>query len=323
MGRIDLGSDYHRLIFNGKFFTPGNVSGSDYYEKVDRVNEYEVDKHGFRTELALADILVGGCSITFGLGVPKEATWGNFIGKTLNNSVSTIAVPGASIAWIVEHIYIYFRTYGHPKKLFCLFPDLGRLPTIVDEVVLSRGSAGSVNGDLLFTVHTEHENQKNKPKYLKKPYDISATTTYENAAYWSVRHIRMLEQYCNVAGIEFIWSTWSYLEEIQQLTNNKEFEFNNYFNIYDFNCNNYKKENGINKQIIFKSINDRDACLAQHKNLECSCGLNCHSELLDLYGSENFYYGTDVLRGADYAHPGIHFHAHVAEAFLGQLKTIK
>lgn len=318
--KIDFSDDCHRHVFNGKFFTLGNLGGREYYKKVDPVNEYKVDKHGFRSELAASDILVGGCSLTFGVGVPEKATWGSFIGKTLNSSVASIAIPGASIAWIVEQIYIYFREYGHPKKLFCLFPDLGRLPTIVDGVVLSKGDAGSANGNLLYTVHTENDREEEKPKYLKKPYDVRATTTYENAAYWSVRYIRMLEQYCNSVGIDFIWSTWDFSEVTHQLTNSDEFGFDNYFNVYDFNCNNYKKENGIDKEIIFKSIDDRDACFAQHRGVECSCGLDCHSNLLDVYGSKNFYSGTDTLRGAQYAHPGIHFHAHVAEAFLSQIK---
>jgi hypothetical protein len=313
MDKIDFSSDYHRLIFNGKLFTPGNLINPE----VDPVNEYKVDKYGFRPELTKSDILVGGCSITFGVGVPEEATWGSFIGKALDSSVSTIANPGASIPLIIEQIYIYFSVYGHPKKLFCLFPDLGRLPTIVDGTVLSGGGSSYTNKDLLVTVRTA--DHKGKPKYLKKPYDVHATTTYENAAYWSVRYIRMLEQYCSAVGVDFIWSTWDYSRVIDQVIKSKEFAFNNYFNMYDFNCNNYKKENGIDKETIFKSISDRDACLNQHKNVECSCGLDCHSELLDIYGSKNFYSGTDTLMGNNHAHPGIHFHAHIAEAFLSQL----
>lgn len=314
---IDFGDNIHRHVFNGKFFTPGNVGDNDYYKSVDPVNKYQVDKHGFRSELTAADILIGGCSFTFGVGVPEEATWANFIGKNLNSSVSSVALPGASISWIIEQIYIYFRTYGHPKKLFCLFPDLGRLPTIVDGIVLSNGNGGVVNGDALNTVHTLDNEEK--PKYLKKPYDIRSTTTYENAAYWSVRHIRMLEQYCNAVGIDFIWSTWHFSNVILELTKSREFGFDNYFNIYNFNCNFYKKENGIDKEVLFKSVADKDFCWSQHKDVECSCGLDCHSELLSLYGPENFYLGADTLRGARYAHPGIHFHAHLAEAFLSQL----
>jgi hypothetical protein len=323
INKIDFNNAKHRNIFNGKFFTLGNLGDTRHYKKIDPINEYKVDKHGFRSELATSDILVGGCSLTFGVGVPEEATWGRFVGKALNSSVSSIAVPGASICWIIEQIYIYFKTYGHPKKLFCLFPDLGRLPTIVDGAVLSRGNAGWVNGDLLFTVHVENDDEKEKPKYLKKPYDVRATTTYENAAYWSVRYIRMLEQYCNTVGIDFIWSTWDFSEVTADLVTSKEFGFNNYFNVYDFNCNNYRKENGIDKETIFKSIVDRDACRSEHLDVECSCGLDCHSELLGLYGPKNFYSGTDTLGGAGSIHPGIHFHAHLAEAFLSQPEAVK
>ena len=320
---IDFNSAKHKHIFNGKFFTSVNLNSAEYYKKVDPTNKYELDKHGFRSEFAASDILVGGCSLTFGLGVPEEATWGSFVGRALDSSIASIALPGASIPWIVEQIFIYFRTYGHPKKLFCLFPDLGRLPTIVDGIVLSGGNPGPTDDNLLVTIQTVNDDQEERPKYLKKPYDATAITTYENSAYWSVRHIRMLEQYCNAVGIDFIWSTWHFSEVTAQLVDSKEFGFDNYFNVYDFNCINYRKGNGINKETIFKSTTDRNTCLSQHVDVECFCGLDCHSELLELYGPTNFYSGTDTLEGEEFAHPGVHFQAHLAEAFLSQLGALK
>jgi hypothetical protein len=318
----DIYNSRHRTVFNGKTFKIASKGDEEHYKSVDPINEYKVDKYGFRSEIAAADILVAGCSYTFGIGVPKETTWGSVVGRGLGSSVASVAIPGASIAYIVEQIYIYFRTYDHPKKLFCLFPDLGRLPVVVDGLILSEADMGPGHGDGLCTVHTSDRHDLKAPKYLKKPYPITYTTTSENAAYWSVRAIRGLEQYCSAAGIEFIWSTWDeYFNNVAtHMSIDKDVSFNNYFNVYEFECDHYKKDNGIDKETIFKSRDSLGVCEAHHKSIDCSCGLDCHSELLDLYGPKNFHLGADTLRGADHAHPGIHLQAHFGEAFLKQIK---
>jgi len=323
---IDFGDPFHRSIFGGKTFTLGNLGDNQHYENLDPVNKYAVDEYGFRSKIVKSDILVGGCSFTFGLGVPEEAAWGKVVGKNLNKSVASVAIPGMSIPWIVEQIFIYFRIYGHPQKVLCLFPDLGRMIMLADGAVLVDGAPGVANnlphGDGTHTLHTSNNYEKERPTYIKKPYNINHIGTYENSAYLSIRSIRTLEQYCSAAGIDFTWSTWDIpcSWTIEELNKNIDFSFSNYFNILDSGCRFYRKGDGINKQTVFTSLSDLNKCLDKHKDVECDCGLSCHSELIDLYGPENFYFGADTLMGEEFAHPGIHLQAHYAEAFLNQLK---
>ena len=326
--KIDFDDSFHRSIFGGKTFTLESRWDSQYYKTFDPINEYKLDEHGFRSKLSASDILIGGCSVTFGVGVPEEATWGRVVGKALDKSTALVAIPGMSIPSIVEQIFIYFRTYGHPEKVLCLFPDLGRMSVLADEVVLSGGKWG-FHGDELsgkkdaHTVYIFHGHEEEQPNYIKKPYDIKHTTTYENAASLSIKSIRTLEQYCSAVGIDFIWSTWDmpFSLKMEQINKNIDFSFSNYFDVINSGCSFYRKENGIDKQIIFSSAIDYDSCVGRHRRVECGCGLlECHSELLDLYGPDNFYLGADTLRGKEFAHPGIHLQAHYAEAFLEQLK---
>lgn len=322
--QIDFVNPYLQSIFGGKTFNLIRSGPMEGYKNLDPINDYSV-KNGYRSELFASEILVGGCSFTFGLGVPKETTWWNFVAKDLGKSVSSIALPGMSIGWIVEQIFVYFRTYGHPETLLCFFPDLGRTRVVVDGTTLSNSkSLGDGNGSGIHTVFTEDNNNTDKPNYIKKPYDVNYIYTYENSVFQSIRSIRMLEQYCSAAGIKFIWSTWhsntTFL--LDQLNSNKDFSFDSYFNIFGNGFGYYTKEGGINKQVIFQTKADIDACGLSHKNVECFCGLNCHDELRDLYGSDNFYLGADTLNGYESAHPGIHLQAHFAEEFLKKLRLI-
>jgi hypothetical protein len=318
---IDFGDPRHASIFGGKTFNLKSSGPQNGYKSVDPINDYSVED-GYRSNLFASDILVGGCSFTFGLGVPKEATWWSFVAKNLGKSVSSVALPGMSIGWIIEQIFVHFRTYGHPETLLCFFPDLGRMRVLLDGTTISSGNNLLGDGNGVYTVNIDNINDNDRPKYLKKPYNVDHIHTFENSVFQSIRCIRMLEQYCNATGIEFLWSTWNpeSTQILDQLVENKDFSFENYFSIYDDGLNYYRKEGGINRQVIFDSELEYNLCITQHKDIECSCGLDCHSELLVLYGPDNFYLGADILRGVEYAHPGIHLQAHFGDAFLKQLE---
>jgi hypothetical protein len=317
---LDFEEDYHSEIFGGKAFYLSYYLND--YNKIDPLTSYVTNKYGFRSpEFTSSDILVSGCSFTFGVGVPNEAAWGNVVGAKLGESVASLALPGWSIYQSVDRIFTYFRLYGHPKKLFCLFPDLARLPYVVDNEVLGDKS----KKDHLGVFISYADNSDTSPKFIKKPYDISYISTEENSTYFSIRAIRNLEQYCNSVGIEFLWSTWDkpFTNIANQLKTNENFSFNNYFSIYDYDCNYYLKGNKINKQTIFNSLDELDHCESIHRNEECFCGLDCHLDIIDLYGKESFYIGTDAItNGPENAHFGTHMHAHVAEAFLKHRNAI-
>jgi hypothetical protein len=329
---INLNESYTRTIFGGNFFYLWKYGDDDYFRKIDPLNKYKVNEYGFRSFdfFGKSDILIGGCSQTFGVGVPADAVWWKVLSSSLQETASSIAKPGAPIHWIIENIYTYFKEYGHPKKVFCLFPDLNRLPMIVDGQLLSNLSLGG------YIEFDERENrglctgyaygEKERPKYIKKPYDINEVLTEENSAYFSIRAIRQLEQYCKVANIELLWSTWDpkFALIADQLNYDKTLGFNNYFSLGAHGCNFYVKKlinNKTYKQVIVKNLDEFDVCRFEHEGVECSCSLDCHSDIRNLYGEENFYLGTDIANSnKEFAHYGTHVQAHIAEAFLKALK---
>jgi hypothetical protein len=333
---LDFNNTLHRAVLGQKNFPVWSsdlvASANSYYSQIDPGNRYYINKYGFRTakdfdNFGSSDVLVSGCSYTYGVGVPYEATWGAVLGEILDSSVSIIAIPGGSIHLIIDSIFKYFDNYGHPKAVFCLFPDLGRVPIIVDGKILQDANGnGHVEFDKIAGVGLKtvyNSPSKDRPKYIKKPYEVEHISTLENSTYFSIKSIRYLEQYCNTNNIEFIWSAWDkkFNNIANQLSENPEFSFNNYFDIHKYGIIYYTKENGVDKETLFASQKESNECSNLHRNIECSCGLLCHLNLIDLYGEKNFYRGTDSIGGL--FHFGTHIHAHVGEAFSARLNRKK
>jgi hypothetical protein len=283
-------------------------------------NTYRTNYDGYRSNdfLVGTELVSAGCSFTYGSGVPEETIWANVVANSLNVSGSVLARPGASIFSIVEDLFRYFRTYGHPKTVLCLFPDLERLEVPCDGKII----VSPRDNPVVDTVHIMHDDDANRRKYIKKPFNMHQVTTKDMAIYHSVRSIRMLEQYCNQVNIRLIWGTWNkeFNNLAIEMNKYKDRKFDNFFNFLDSNCYSYKKSYSKEKIEIFSNFKTYDFCISSHKNVDCNCS-NCHDELLQKYGYEQFNMGMDhLVVGVDHAHPGVHMHAHYAESFLAQIK---
>lgn len=311
----------------------GNVINPDDPDRVYKVNSY-----GYRGKEFSAgdDLLVAGCSYTFGLGVPDETVWHNLLAEEMGLSKSSsISKPGASISWIVEKIFAYFSEFGHPKYLLCLLPDPHRFVVPLDGVVLDEdpnakravGESGTfgVGAQRLYNSKAKHPKDMADTKYIKKPYNIRDIYTSEMALYGAIRSIRLLEQYCKGMGIKLIWSTWDggFLKYLEKIQSSKKLKFKNFF---DLNMIHYKKKfsDGRYIDLIYHgNINNVDSyfydCIQYHVDIDCNCPASCHRELIDVYGEENFFLGTDTARGEEYSHPGIHVQRHYADRFIEQL----
>ena len=95
----------------------------------DGTNSYKVNKHQYRSKEFEkdADLLFAGCSITYGEGVVEPAIWGNIIASKLNMNAFNIGISGASVHLIVNNLFNYFKEFGNPKNLICMFPDFLRM----------------------------------------------------------------------------------------------------------------------------------------------------------------------------------------------------
>lgn len=335
---VNLRSPYYQMILNGKNNLKLGESGFD-DDPADPVRKYRRNNYGYRSEdfSANADILVGGCSNTFGMGIDEDLRWGNVLAGKLNLIPQTVAESGKSIAWIVEKIMCHISIFGPPQRIVCLFPDPFRYLTVVDSKIL-HGAAidvdpyssgfeeidGSIRGQA--TIHTANEEHENKNvKYLKKPFDARAVISRDLALHQSIRGIRVLEKYCNDLGIPFIWGTWDFeFNCIAHDISNTDYRFDNFVDVMNSSCATYRKIGNQPKDVLFKAVNeDLKYCKNNHRNIECDCYLKCHEDYRELVGSEQFDMASDTLDGVYHAHFGAHMHMHLAEAFLSKINRVE
>lgn len=275
------------------------------------------NEHGYRSDSfnSTTDMLVTGCSQTFGTGIKTEHRWGDVLAKNLNFSHSNLAVPGASVERIVRDLFCYFKTYGHPKYIFALFPIFYRMEIINNPKYFKTGDydrafkkmqtiAPSNKRDVYrLTAHTNHAPLNHK--FYKQPLIAESVLPAEIPQFYSSMFIQMLEQYCELAGIILIWSTWDndqnkILEEVNAM----------YPGTY---------KNKIN---ITKGRWEFDKKINKIRYLEDGSVINCH-EYYREEDRQTFDLAKDTEFGIDLAHWGTHRHLHVAEDFEKSFKEIK
>ncbi len=323
-----LENEFYYSIFEGNSLrirgaTVGNAKVFDW-----PAQDYIQNSYGYRgKEFSSCEVLTAGCSFTYGVGVPQEATWSSQLCSRLGlDSSAPVAGPGASVSWIVEKLFSYFAEFGHPKYLLCLFPDYYRISIPVDGEVLKtkadnsggelRGEHGTfgVGNQRVYMHHVlGNQDPKKLPKYSKRPHNVEDIYTVEITIFQAIRSIRTLEQYCAATGIKLYWTTWDdvFSRDIEKINKVEELRFKNFFSL---GFSNYKEKtpSGYKDTIVY---GDR---YAEAPVLEY-CPEGCHAELKEIYGEKNFNLGTDVSRGEENTHPGIHVQAHYADRFIEQL----
>ena len=251
-------------------------------EVTDPSRYYYINSHGFRgKEISdKQDMVIAGCSFTFGSGVPEEKIWGVQVANNMSLSYSNLGYPGASILSIINSIFAYFKEYGNPKFLICLFPDLDRIQLPVDNKIWTSKS-DRINKNLSRIFLGEHH--YDLPKYSKSPHYIENVMPLSVPRWISIKYIQILEQYCKSSNIKLVWSTWDN-RFLPPLIESNEFNFL------------------INTENIEKEINNR-----------------CHVNLKNDF-NEIFDHGSDIEYGLDRAHWGVHMHIHYAEYFQKALQ---
>ena len=272
---------------------------------VDPKTEYSINNFGYRDVdwIEKAEILAVGCSNTWGYGVPVDGRWTNILGERINKEIRNLSFPGGSINDLVAKSFEYFKIFGNPEIMLCLFPDPFRLrlpikKNITKEFTLNKEDSKNNPPDLTFgdiQVDVNLEiSQRNK--YIKRPYTYREILPLEVPLFFSMQAIHLLEQYCRSNNIKLIWSSWN-VDTVNALTNHKE-------NIFS--------------DVVF----NKDLIIGHHLNninqLEKEFDEDCHKEY-EKYFKEWFHLGGDVEDGVGNAHPGVHKHIHIAEAFYQEI----
>lgn len=267
---------------------------------VDSETEYYLNNFGYRDAdwNDKAEILAIGCSNTYGYGVSVDGRWTNLLAKSINKNIRNLSFPGAPITDLINKSFQYFKMFGNPEIMLCLLPDPFRIK-LPFKKNLNKGTFinnKTFDRDLFVgDVYFNHEPEKilSRMQYFKMPYDYGQILPLELPLLFSMQSIHILEQYCKSNNIKLIWSSW-HRPTVEVLNNSEEKIFDTFFANKDvFIDHNY--EDGLE---IFNT--------------------NCHEEYRDMY-SKYFDMGCDIEDGVNFAHPGVHKHLHIAEAFYKEI----
>jgi hypothetical protein len=293
---------------------------------IDKNHKYKKNKYGFRDKdfENVTDFLFAGCSQTFGVGIPEEAIWGNLIANKLNLDPANISTPGAGVDYIINTIFAYFKNFGHPKYLLCLFPDFTRMeiPINTKRITYNNSPYKSKKTTLSLDIINFNSNDE-IDKIMKAPYNIEKILAEDFFYMISIKKILILEQYCNMAGIKLLWGTWDgKANNICQILQHKYKNFSNFINLLredihivtnSMNARKYVKEYDKDK---YDSLNSKgqDDMFKKLSNY-------CHKDLEKKY-SHCFEVGQDDMSEFGLftnRHYGVHAHAHFADKFYQNL----
>jgi hypothetical protein len=157
----------------------------------------ELNSHHFRSpefhklDSDKKNILIVGCSQTFGWEIDKQYTWPHIINDKLNKDfnvdIFNIAYPGASIHANIRNTYAFIRKYGRPDYIFMYLADSFR------DVFCYHGN--------LFNVHYEYYKAKESKEFTR-------IFSHENQMLKYTTMLHGLEEYCDASGTKLIWSAW-------------------------------------------------------------------------------------------------------------------
>lgn len=265
--------------------------------------EYTHNSLGFRgPETKDAEVVIAGCSQTYGEGVPYETTWGHRLASSMGKSYVNLGIRGSSIPGVVNRVLAYLDTFSAPEYIFCVMPNTERIEFPFTESTRKDFTAkwgkqdwfDAEGGVVLSTYIHPHGSDNPRPKYLKLPYELENVFPIEYIDIINMDYIRMLERVCEAKNIVLKWGTWN-----DRLEN--EYVSVNYDNI---NPNFVPLVHTLGR--IFE-LDDNKATV-------------CHLEELEKYG-KNFLWGMDAYREAtvSFGHWGVHSHIHTAELFAESL----
>jgi len=284
-----------------------------------------INENGFRspTFKKNQDYLFSGCSITYGVGLDIEDVWYEKLINKVGGEYASVAESGDSVVGQILKIFAYIKEFGNPKNIICLFPNFDRFLMYSNKNLLAskqffkQYSEQEYNDITKSKMMDEKKNNYlsnlfknsalindsyNRSKYFKAPLLAEDIITSEISHMYSAQLINILSQYCNSAGINFIWSTWDApsSEIINSIKN--DLYFKEYIDLDLLQWN----RNFINQTDLFKpnQLNEKF----------------CHFEFSD---HPEFHFASDRENGIEHSHHGVHRHIHYFESFLSKIEDAK
>lgn len=164
-------------------------------------------------------VLFLGCSHTYGVGLPEEYRFSNILSEKINYKFANISSPGDSVMSQVRKAFWYFRNYGNPKTIICIFPIFRMESPLVwykneKSTYVSHDPINKPNY-MIENHYFEHNRFK---KYAKAPYDLEDVLSQEASIFYSYLYIDILDQYCSSNNINLVWSIWQNQQLFDEIT---------------------------------------------------------------------------------------------------------
>lgn len=342
---------YRELKFTGDFKdaifgktimempVPKSWDSNNIKENHDSYNEYTLNNYNYRGPdfTSDVDIIMAGCSQTFGIGVPDNGPWPVHLAEKLDASYVNVSMPGASIEWIIDSIYRYIDTFGSPKRgIVALFPDVLRRDLVINTDI--NDTLETSEHDFIPQYYSDDPRLRllsyspigyPTPSVIRKPYPVEHTLILEDSVKASIVKIRDLERFCKHAGIKLVWSSWadSLVWLIRDLPD--EYSFDNYVRLVglsDWKSHTYGVEKTDDDP---EGISDHKLDHANYSELTgctyemlmdgtCICFSQCHFDRLIEFPT-TFHEGADRFSPrSNGSHYGVHKHIHLAEDFAAK-----
>ena len=258
---------------------------------------YTVNEFGYRTFDEFqknTDLLVMGCSNTWGHGLPREATWPEMLRSENIKTINSIASNGDSAMGQVIKFFHYVKMFGNPKNVVGVFPS-SRMEFPLESGrwhISNKEKTYTLINDDVASIIVSDPHDENFKEYLTAPYDPNDLLTKDVTRYFTHTFIDILETYCEMFGINFKYTIWE-----------REYRV---FEDDDYN-NSVLEYMEKTKPNFFTWYYPRET-----KNItENERNLKCHSEYSN---HPQFYRASDFIEGKKVGHFGMHNNLHLAEA---------
>jgi hypothetical protein len=176
-----------------------------YSYKTNKFNFRSIDFH------ENTEIVVLGCSHTFGVGIPVDFIWPTFVSDLTGiKDVVNLSVVGSSISLQVRLLATYINRYSAPKIILCNFPDFNRYESIDNFGRIKMGSSNDAN--------YEDFSKNELSSYME-----------------NLQAVNFLESICKTNNIKLAWQSWSGdITIFEKLSFSEEFLRNNFKNYITF-----------------------------------------------------------------------------------------
>ena len=261
-------------------------------------------------------VLALGCSITSGIGLVDDFAWPALLRHQTQNTVNNMGIPGASPAQCVYTAFAHIRKWGNPDCVYFLVPPLDRYwgPT------KSKTNDGSLRPDVwsMSGLHYFPEMQQyvthsaggdGTKKYKHEAIDGNKTLLpVDLVAHHNLMMIETLMMYCEANNIDMKISSWCRRTHMH-LT------LIGYPQLVDI-------PNFLRKADIKAHLHEDDEYNewgAPHEMSPMGSRKNCCDRTPQNKWQDRMWdHALDIKHDRYYPHPGLHYHLHFAELFLGR-----